>query len=131
MGGPAEGLKVQHEIEALQAYALRWSVLAAWRSALLLRGIGLAPEADAALERARVKLASGCFTACDVACDLSVVEAALTGADASTGSNSVDGWLDLLGVAMSGKASPEQLLELPAVRFSYQHCGISGCDCVR
>ena len=119
--------RVQHEVEALHAYALRWSVLAAWRDALVLRRVPLPGDPDAALERARIKLASGCFSACEVGRDLSEVEASLTTADASTNHNWVEFWIDLLGHAMKESVATEQVLRIPAVRFRYQNCGISGC----
>lgn len=124
-----DGESTRHEVEALQAYGLRWSVLAAWKDALVLRRVPLPDHPEVALERARIKLASGCFSACDVACDLSAVEASLTTADSSTDHNWVEFWLDLLGHAMGESAAAEQVLRIPAVRFRYQNCGIAGCAC--
>lgn len=119
---------VQEEA-VLRQFAMRWSVLAAWRDALRLRRVSLPPSLDASLETARVKTASGCFSVCEVGCDLARVEAELTSADSSTDHNWVDFWLDLLGHAMAEGAETERLLKVPAVKFHFANCGIKGCSC--
>ena len=123
--------RVQHELETLRAYALRWSVLAAWRSELRLHKVPLAVDPAASLERARIKLASGCFSACDVGCDLAAAEAALTAADTSQPESRLEFWLELLGQAMSNTYSLEHFLQIPTVQVHYQNCGIAGCACDR
>lgn len=120
---------VAHEIDVLRKYGLRWAVLAAWRDALELRHVVLPPETERALYRARLKLASGCFSVCDVGCDLSAVEAALTSADASSHHNWVDFWLDILQHSMSEGGETERILKIPAVRARFESCGIKGCSC--
>ena len=124
--GNEEG-RYQQEESVVRQYALRWAVLAAWRDALADRRVpGLGPV-DLGLKRVRIKIASGCFSACEIGCDLSPVEAALTSADASSTATSVDFWLDLLGHAM--RAEAERLLKIPAVKFRFQDCGVPGCRC--
>ena len=113
----------------LQQYGLRWAVLGAWRDALKLRNVGTPGEVDLLLDSARVKIASGCFSVCNVGCDLSQIEAALTTADGSTTHNWVDFWLYLLGRAMKDSAETEIILKVPAVKARYQNCGIQNCRC--
>jgi hypothetical protein len=120
---------VEQDVELLTKYGLRWSVLAAWRDALELRRVEVAPDTDRTLEKARVKLASGCFNVCEVGCDLQTVEGALISADSSTDHHWVDFWIDLLGHSMTDMAATEQLLKIPAIRFRYANCGIRGCRC--
>jgi hypothetical protein len=120
---------VSHEVEVLRLYGLRWSVLAAWRDALSFRHVSLSSLVDHELDSARVKLASGCFSACAVGCHLSAVEGALTSADSSTQHNWVDFWLDLLAQSMSGGAETERILKIPAVKAHYLSCAIAGCAC--
>jgi hypothetical protein len=119
--------RVQQEEAVMQQYALRWSVLAAWRDALVQRRLPLGDPVETALTRARIKIASGCFSTCEVGCDLSIVEAALVSADASQGDASVDFWLGLLGRSMTGEV--DALLKVPAVRFRFADCGVPGCRC--
>jgi hypothetical protein len=125
---PADDRAVQEE-SVLRQFAMRWSVLAAWADALRLRRVPLAPQLASLLESARTKTASGCFSVCDVGCDLSRIEAELTTADSSTDHNWVDFWVDLLGHAMDEGVEAERLLKVPAVKFHYSNCGIKGCGC--
>jgi hypothetical protein len=126
-GTAAEASRFQQEAAVVQQYALRWAVLAAWRDALAERLVPSAAAVDLGLKRVRIKIASGCFSACEIGCDLSPVEAALTSADASGTSTTVDFWLDLLGHAM--RSESERLFKVPAVKFRFADCGVPGCRC--
>jgi hypothetical protein len=121
--------KLVLEEAVLKQYGLRWAVLAGWRDALQLRHVALSSEIDQLLENARIKIASGCFSACAVGCDLSELEAALTSTDASSGHNWVDFWVDMLGHSMADDAETERILKIPAVRARYNNCGLSVCRC--
>ena len=121
--------KLVLEEAVLKQYGLRWAVLAGWRDALQLRHVALSSEIDQLLENARIKIASGCFSACAVGCDLSELEAALTSTDASSGHNWVDFWVDMLGHSMADDAETERILKIPAVRVRYNNCGLSVCRC--
>jgi hypothetical protein len=118
-------------IGVLKQYGLRWSVLAAWRDTLAQRGVPVAQGTDSTLERVRIKLASGCFSVCNIGCDLSAIEAELTVADSSTGDRKVDSWIDMLGRAMNADDQVAQLLRVPAIGARYASCGIKGCACAR
>ena len=117
------------EEAVLKQFGLRWAVLAGWRDALQLRRVALPKEVDRFLENARIKIASGCFSACEVGCDLSELEAMLTSTDASSGHNWVDFWVDMLGHSMAGDAETERILKIPAIRARYKNCGLSVCRC--
>jgi hypothetical protein len=121
--------KVVLEEAVLKQYGLRWAVLAGWRDALQLRHVAMSPDIDRLLENARIKIASGCFSVCTVGCDLSELEAALTSADASSGHNWVDFWVDMLGHYMANDVETERILKIPAVRARYNNCGLSVCRC--
>jgi hypothetical protein len=125
---PTDDRAIQEE-SVLRQFGMRWSVLAAWRDALQLRRVSLPADLTTQLEIARTKVASGCFSVCDVGCDLGRIEAELTSADASTDHNWVDFWVDLLGQAMQEGGEIERLLKVPAVRFRYANCGVKGCRC--
>lgn len=117
------------EEAVLKQFGLRWAVLAGWRDAMRLRRVPLPPSADRLLENARIKIASGCFSVCEVGCDLSELEAALTSTDASSGHNWVDFWVDMLGHSMADVAETERILKIPAIRARYNNCGLSVCRC--
>jgi hypothetical protein len=125
---PNRQKSVQDEA-VLKQYGLRWAVLAGWRDALSLRKVRLPPDFDEALEKARVKIATGCFSVCEVGCDLSQLEGILTSADTSTDHNWADFWIDLLANSMKDKAETERILKIPAVKARYNNCGLSVCRC--
>jgi hypothetical protein len=122
-------VKAVLEEAVLKQYGLRWAVLAGWRDALQLRRVPLARNADRLLENARIKIASGCFSVCEVGCDLSELEGVLTSTDASSGHNWVDFWVDMLGHSMADDAETARILKIPAVRARYNNCGLSVCRC--
>ena len=122
-------LKLTQDETVLRQYGLRWAVLAAWRDALQLRQVSLPVGADRLLENARIKIASGCFSVCEVGCDLTQLEAVLSSFDASTPHNGVDFWVDMLGHSMSGEAEMQPILKIPAIMSRYQNCGLTACRC--
>jgi hypothetical protein len=122
-------LQATQDEALLKQYGLRWAVLAAWRDALQLRQVPLPVETDRLLENARIKIASGCFSVCEVGCDLSQLEAALTSFDASSQHNWVDFWVDMLGHSMSSEAETQRILKIPAVLSRYKNCGLAVCRC--
>lgn len=113
----------------LQGYGLRWAVLAAWADQLRGRGVGLAPEVRPRQEEARIKIASGCFSACEVGCILGEIEGTLISADGSTSDTRAGFWTELLAMAMTDRAAAEQLLRIPAVKVYYSDCGAAVCRC--
>jgi hypothetical protein len=118
---------IAQDVAVLRQYGLRWAVLAAWRDALKLRRVAVPPEADRVLESVRIKIASGCFSACEVGSDLMNAEGVLTIADGSTDHNWVDFWLDLLAHSMSEGAEIDRLMKVPSIKFRYNNCGSSAC----
>jgi len=117
------------EEAVLRQYGLRWAVLAGWRDALQLRQVPLPGDVERLLESARVKIASGCFSTCEVGCDLGQLEASLTSSDAGTNHNWVDFWVDMLGLSMAETPETERILRVPAIRARYQNCGVTACRC--
>jgi len=123
--------RLTQEINLLQQYALRYAVLAAWRDELGTRRVPVDPAVGQKLETARVRIASGCVSVCEMGCALGEIEGMLASADASSSKTAVDFWLEMLGRAMIGSTMVEQLLNLPSVKFHYSGCGLTGCACGR
>jgi len=119
--------RVATEIAVLEKFGLRWAVLTAWCEELAHRG--LAVDLGKQLEEARLKLATGVFSACEVGCDLGHIEADLTSKDASSTPDSTAYWLELLGKVMAENVDTEALLRNPAVKFHYLNCGFLPCKC--
>jgi hypothetical protein len=121
--------RTTHDAALLRQYGLRWAVMAGWRDALNLRKVSLPADIDHQLESARVKIATGCFSVCEVGCDLTQLEGILTSADASTDHNWVDFWTDLLANSMKDTAETERILKVPAIKARYSNCGLTVCRC--
>jgi hypothetical protein len=117
------------EAEVLQRYALRWAVLAAWQTELARRAVPLPAEVKSSLEISRIKISSGCFSPCEVGCDLRALEGTLTAADSSSPDEQTDRWLELLGRAMTNEPAPDELLSVPAIRIRFNDCRSRGCAC--
>lgn len=117
------------EAETLRRYGLRWAVLAAWHDALRLRQLAPPAETNRLLETTRIKLASGCFSVCEVGCGLGSLEGTLTSVDSSSEGDSTEYWIELLGQSMSGGLDTERVLRIPAVRTHFESSGIKGCHC--
>jgi hypothetical protein len=66
--------KDQVEISVLKRFGLRISILEAWEGILRAKGVAIPSDVPKTLASARVKVSSGCFTACDVGCELRRVE---------------------------------------------------------
>ncbi len=126
---PEMDQRLKAEIATLQKYGVRWAVLAAWADELEKRGIEIDMETRKRLEASRVKIASGCFSSCEVGCDLGAVEGALVSRGASHPGDATSFWIELLGRTMEEDGEIDQLLRIPAVRFHYTACGFGPCRC--
>ncbi|MFH1018580.1 MAG: hypothetical protein V1798_10440 [Pseudomonadota bacterium] len=126
---PGTQSRLENELSLLKKYGLRWAVLAAWWDELLNRKVPTAPEIAKRLEASRIRISSGCFSGCEVGCDLQEIESLLTSADASMPAASINRWLKLLGRAMNDRTNVEELLKIPAVHFRYNDCQLRPCGC--
>jgi hypothetical protein len=117
------------EVETLKKYALRWAVLAAWHDELRARRAPLQPGGARRLEDARVRISTGCFSACEVGCALSEIEAELVSADGSLSDSSTGYWIELLAMAMRDAREAKAILGSEAIRFRYASCGVGDCAC--
>jgi hypothetical protein len=121
--------RTKTEMEVLEKFGLRYSILAAWYEELSKREVGIGADVPRNLELVRAKLGSGCFSSCEIGCDLSGVEGALVSEDGKSPAPSVDFWLGLLGEAMSESPRSEEILRYPPIKFHYQSCGFLPCGC--
>jgi hypothetical protein len=126
----AEDVNVEKDV--IKKYAVRWAVLAAWHADLRRRNLEIPVTHASLLGEARIKIASGCFGSCHIGCVLSEIEGDLMSVDASTPDSTANTWVDRLGQIMSGYAGIESVLGIPAVKFQFSECGLTGsCSCKR
>ncbi len=121
--------RTRTEIEVLEKFGLRWSILAAWEEELSKRQAAAGKDLARRLEEVRAKLSAGCFSSCEIGCELGEIEGTLVARDGESPSPSVDFWLQLLGGAMSENPPSEEILRYPPVKFHYLNCGFLPCRC--
>ena len=127
--------KDQIEVSLLRRFGLRVAILEAWEESLLAKGVAIPSSASGALARARVKVSSGCFTSCEVGCELGRVEGTLVSLAGTLGEDAAEPWLEMLGDCMSETSAIEDIernLRFPAVKTHmnrFQFDGACGsCD---
>jgi len=120
---------VKVELSVLKKYGLRYAILAAWAHALRDQGIAVPPNLDKPFEKVRVKISSGCFSVCDVGCDLGRIEAMLFSTATTAGQETADSWVDMLGECMSEYANIDEIekrIKLQAVKMHYNRFDFGG-----
>ncbi len=121
--------QVKNELSILRVYGLRYSVLAAWEEELRMKGVRIVPNIAKPLEATRVKISSGCFSACEVGADLGRIEAHIVTAAANSGVTNIDEWLGFLGDCMAATAdfeAVEKKIPFPAVKSHYNRFKFGG-----
>jgi len=126
-----ERVSRQVELEALRRQGMRWAVLLSLRYALSNRKANLPSSLNRDLRLARTMLESGCFSVCEINCLLDEVERVLFQEVASLGESfeGFDGWLYLLGKAMKGQLTPEEVGGLPFIKPVIHGCNFLKCTC--
>lgn len=117
------------EFEILRRLGGRWAVLTAMSVAMHKKGIPVTADVNENLKLARVKITSGCFSACEVNCALADVECRLFAQGPSLGDEEFMMWSDLLGLAAQGKLDYARIKMIPALEPIHQDCRFLGCTC--
>jgi hypothetical protein len=117
------------DLEMLRKYGARWAVLAAMTSAMVRKGINVPAEVLQALRIARGKIESGCFSPCEVGCDLSQVEGQVFSQCHTLDPQEFQEWSDLLAEAIQGKLDYQRIRGIPALAPVKNDCQFLGCKC--
>ena len=115
--------------EILTKYGAKWAVLAAMQMDLIPRGIHLPPTVKKDLDMIRVKIASGCFSSCEIGCELGKIEGQFIGLAASQGDEYIAKWFDLLAMAFAGEITSENIAQIPLLKPIESKCGFLKCTC--
>jgi hypothetical protein len=115
--------------EALRKFGARWAVLTAMRLDMAKQGIEVGLDVDEQLSFARMKILSGCFSPCEVACTLSKIEGRFVSKGFTLGTKYLQDWSDLLAQAMRGEIDPRRVVEIPALRPVEMDCRFLACGC--
>jgi hypothetical protein len=93
------------------------------------KGVQMPAAVSERLQIARVEIASGCFSPCEVACALADVERDVFSQAHLLGDEEFMQWSDLLGEAMQGKLTYERIQGIPALVPIKNDCEFLGCMC--
>jgi hypothetical protein len=121
--------KIAFDFEMLKRYGAKWAVLAAMTTAMTRKGIDVPHSVFEALKNVRGKAESGCFSPCEVGCDLSQVEATLFSQCHLLDQQEFQEWSDLLAEAMQGKLDYQRIMGIPAFEPVKTDCGFLRCTC--
>jgi hypothetical protein len=127
MSDPSD--KNDFDFEMLRRYGARWAVLAAMTADMTKKGIAVPQAVFEALKTARGKIQSGCFSPCEVGCDLALVEGPLFSQGYLLDEKDFQQWSDLLGEAMGGKLDYQRIMDIPAFDPVKSDCRFLGCAC--
>jgi hypothetical protein len=127
MGEPGD--KKSYELEMLRRYGAKWAVLAAMTTDMTRKGIAVPREVFEALQTARSRIESGCFSTCEASCDLSLVEGPLFSQGYLLDQQDFQRWSDLLAEAMQGKLDYQRIMGIPAFDPIKNDCGFLRCGC--
>ena len=116
-------------LQMLKRFGAKWAVLAAMRADMVKKGIEVAGEVVTELQTARLKIVSGCFSTCEVACTLSLVEGQLFSRCHLLAEQEVTSWCDLLAEAMQGKLDYERIRGIAALDPIKNDCAFLKCGC--
>ena len=127
MGDPAASSAFDFEI--LKRYGAKWAVLTAMTTHMARKGIPLPQDVLEVLRNARGKIVSGCFSPCEVGCELAQAEGQVFSQCHLLEEQDFKDWSDLLGEAMQGKLDYQRILGIPAFDPIKNDCGFLGCSC--
>jgi hypothetical protein len=121
--------KADWEFEMLRRYSAKWAVLTAMTAAMNRQGIALPPVVFEALKTARSKIQSGCFSVCEVGCELSLAEGPVFSECHHLDQQQFQEWSNLLGDAMQGQLDYQRMLGIPAFAPVRNDCRFLACNC--
>lgn len=116
------------EISVLKKLGMKWAVLVSLSQTLNKKG-NKSEVADREIQLAKAMIESGCFTTCDVECVLTDIERELIPIAFSIEQEQADKWVNLLGKAMKGELTPDEVLGLPFIEPLIQSCQFLQCAC--
>lgn len=116
------------EIKVLRRLGMRWAVLTSL-SHILHKKADLPKSVDRELRLTKNMIESGCFSACDVDCALNAIESVLISKASSLGEEKFSKWVDLIGKAMRGLLTPQEVLNLPFIKPLIHNCNFLKCTC--
>lgn len=123
----ADGDAVTYDV--LKRYGGKWAVLMSMAVAMSRSGIELPSDVNEKLKTARLKIASGCFSTCEVSCALAEIESRLSYHFHLLDDQEFEDWYNLLGEAMQGHLDYQRIMATSALEPVKNDCGFLDCHC--
>jgi hypothetical protein len=117
------------ELEILRRFGAKWAVLTAMTADMANKGINVPTGVIEGLKIARVKIGSGCFSPCEVNCELGKAEGQIFSQCNLLDEKDFQQWCDLLAEAMQGKLDYERIRGIAALEPVKNDCQFLGCAC--
>ena len=114
--------------EILSRFGWKWAVLVSTAGKLYEKGNSPSVSVINHLRITRTQIESGCYSVCDIANELREIEIELFSKLMNFGPHSTDQFLDLLGKAISGKIT-ENDLDITAAKPILPDCLTIPCVC--
>jgi hypothetical protein len=112
--------------EMYSRFGWKWVALAYTAGRVIEEGGNLPARFAGDLGLARTRLESGCYSLCDIMCELRNLEARLFPSVLKLGEGPVHDMLELLSKAMNGNLHEEDL-EMPSLKLVVSDCAIPTC----
>lgn len=124
-------LKEEHKVAAdvFKRLGSKWAVLTAMSVDMQRKGVGVPQPMNQQLRMARIKIASGCFSPCEVICSLAQIESQLFSKCHLISESDFLQWSTLLGQAMQGNLDYERIAGIPALEPVVTDCAFLECSC--
>lgn len=117
------------ELETLRRLGFRWAVLVSLKNDLTRQNIMLPYEITRDLRLIRSMFESGCYSSCDIVCMLDAIERHIVPKALTEGNGRGEKWFSILGKAMGGNLTLEELKNLPYIRPLMNGCDFLTCSC--
>ncbi|MHA2303924.1 MAG: hypothetical protein ACXACU_00940 [Candidatus Hodarchaeales archaeon] len=114
--------------ETLSKFGWKWAVLASTAGKLYEKRNPPSKDVINHLRMSRTQIESGCYSVCDIANELREIEKELFSKLMNFGSHSTDQFLELLGKAISGKITKNDL-DITAAKPILPDCLTIPCVC--
>jgi len=117
------------EFDMLRRFGAKWAVFTAMTANMIQKGIEVPHAVVEKLKTARSKIESGCFSPCEVGCELAEVECQLFSRCDRLDQQEFQDWCNLLAEAMQGKLDYQRIQGIPALSPVKNDCRFLNCGC--
>ena len=115
--------------EMLKRLGAKWAVLTAMATDMVHKRVTVPRDAIEELKTARLKIGSGCFSPCEVSCELSKAEGQIFSQCYLLEPQDFEEWCNLLAEAMQGKLDYERIRGISALAPVRNDCEFLRCTC--